>query len=158
MKRLVICLCLVLGIGSPAYSISDKQYGVPSTRLKHLSKKELECLVNNAYHEAYGEGSIGMLLVTQVVFNRVKKSSKSACQVIYANNQFSWTDKKHKKISKQTFKELEYLVLSLYYNSNKVPSKFRNAMYFHNTSVKPTWSRKFVKLGNHRNHVFYMEA
>lgn len=124
---------------------------------KYITLKQLDCLVKNAYHEAYGEGPLGMLLVTQVVLNRAK-NKKNYCEVIYAYKQFSWTLKKEKKISEKEKLEIKRLILRFYNNELTVPEKYKSATHFHAIYVKPYWSRKLKPVGRYRNHVFYQQG
>lgn len=54
----------------------------------NLTDEECNLLEQIAYAEAKGEGTIGMMLVMNVVVNRSQKSGKSIKEVIYAPNQF----------------------------------------------------------------------
>ena len=57
---------------------------------------ELTCLTKNIYHEARGEQVEGQYAVANVTINRLKsgKWGNDICQVVYAKNQFSWTNQK----------------------------------------------------------------
>jgi len=120
-----------------------------------LSKKQMTCLVDNAYHEAMGEGKIGRLLVTQVVLNRAYIKEESYCAIVYAHKQFSWTLEKRRNISFEIRKKLEYEIIELLHNITEIPEELRDATYFHTTSIKPSWSRKQPYLGTYKNHQFY---
>jgi len=54
----------------------------------NLTDEECNLLEQIAYAEARGEGTIGMMLVMNVVINRSQKTGKSIKEVIYAPNQF----------------------------------------------------------------------
>lgn len=56
-----------------------------------------QCLLRTLHYEARGESHKARVAVRDVVLNRVKKSGKGACKVVYEKRQFSWTAKKHKK-------------------------------------------------------------
>ena len=120
-----------------------------------ITKKQLTCLVDNAYHEAMAEGKLGRLLVTQVVLNRAKLKEESYCSIVYAYKQFSWTLAKRKSIKPELRKKLEYEVLELLHNMVKIPEDFKAATHFHTISVKPDWSKKIAYAGTHKNHRFY---
>ena len=123
--------------------------------LKSISSKELECLVKNAFHEAIGEGDTGMLIVTKVVLNRSAITGESYCKTIHRNHQFSWTTKKHKHIPSHVYSEISAVILQFYNGFITIPEEFHDVLFFHNTSVKPYWTKGLVKIGNWRNHVFY---
>jgi spore germination cell wall hydrolase CwlJ-like protein len=127
-------------------------------KVSSIPKSELKCLVDNAFYEARGEGHVGMLLVTQVVFNRAKQSNESYCQTIYKKNQFSWTVMKGlRKIPTETRKEIESLVLNVHYGLVEyvLPSHLSHALFYHANYVNPTWFKTRKKLGYWGNHVFY---
>lgn len=122
----------------------------------YITLKQLDCLVKNAYHEAHGEGPLGMLLVTQVVLNRAK-NKKNYCAVIYQYKQFSWTLEKEKKISREDNLKISELILLFYNGKLAVPDNYKNITHFHTIYVKPYWSRKIKPVGSYRNHVFYQQ-
>lgn len=59
----------------------------------NVEQTELECMVANVWHEARGEDTLGYILVAQTVRNRIRfnPTGTSACAVIWAPGQFSWT-------------------------------------------------------------------
>lgn len=125
-------------------------------KLKLLPEKELTCLAKNAYYEARGEGSVGLLLVTQVVYNRV--TSNNFCEVIYKHKQFSWTLKKQKPIPKESLDKIKIIILAFHNNHYySVPSHLKSATHFHATYVKPRWTKKLIYLGQWEKHKFYKE-
>lgn len=122
-----------------------------------LPNKQLTCLVDNAYYEAYSEGKIGVLLVTQVVLNRARTYDESYCQTIYKKGQFSWTaTRKLKKIPLEKRKELEILITKFYKGKlNYLPKNLKDAMFYHANYVNPPWFKTRVKIGVWKNHIFY---
>jgi N-acetylmuramoyl-L-alanine amidase len=118
-----------------------------------LSSRDIECLIDNTYHEAYAEGSIGRQLVIKVVLNRAKKSS--VCKEIYKPKQFSWTLSKKKIVSAKARGIIFNEILKVYQDESDIPEKFLNATHYHTTKVKPIWRLKLKKLGVHKNHIFY---
>ena len=112
------------------------------------------CLAKNIYHEARGEPLAGKLAVAKVTLNRVKSPqfANTVCDVVYQRWQFSWThDKTLRVVDKRAWAEavnLAKLAIETELEHVKL-----NALYFHNTSIKPKWNRvKIAKIGN---HVFY---
>ncbi len=73
-------------------------YAVPqapqlkTVRLNAILPDQTTCLAEALYHEARGEGEIGMIAVANVVINRVKSDSfpNDPCSVIHQPNQFSF--------------------------------------------------------------------
>jgi spore germination cell wall hydrolase CwlJ-like protein len=146
MKALVLALALVSQALAKEPAI-DSQYSP-------LPEKQIKCLVKNAFYEANGEGRLGRLLVTQVVFNRTTKD-KDFCSTIYKEKQFSWTASKVKRIPWSDYLKIKSEVLELYFEFTHVPKHLRKATHFHTTSTKPYWSKSLVKVGVWKNHVFY---
>lgn len=119
-------------------------------RSVHVPKSELHCLAQNIYHEARGEPRRGQLAVALVTLNRVKHANypNSICKVVFQPNQFSWTKVLGKRKVKIPYK---FYLLA---NEALTHQDFTfNAIYFHNTTIKPGWkARRIAKIGN---HVFY---
>lgn len=126
---------------------------VPQVRF--IDTEQLECLVKNAYHEAFSEGPVGMLLVTQVVFNRAELKNKTYCQIIFEKSQFSWTLFKHRYIKPSDWKSIENLIFEYYNGQHQLPSELQNATHFHANYVQPYWTKYATKLGSWKNHIFY---
>ena len=122
---------------------------------KLLPQAEVNCLIKNAYHESYGEGALGMAIVTQVVINRAKATGESLCQTVFKYKQFSWTLFKEKEISEKAYLETQSIVLGVYYGFIQIPSVFENATHFHTIHVKPYWRKGVKRLGILKNHIFY---
>jgi spore germination cell wall hydrolase CwlJ-like protein len=110
MKYLIMVLLLVMVIPfTPAYRnqlahINDiqkeeikGQSSIEETP-EPIPKEEIECLSRNIYHEARGEGHVGMTAIAMVTLNRVKdpRWPKTVCKVVYQPYQFSWTHQKVK--------------------------------------------------------------
>lgn len=118
------------------------------------SDQSVECLLTNAYYEARGEGTTGILLVSKVVMNRSEKTGKSICDVLKVRGQFSWKGTR-KKVPESFKKEYREVVRNLYEGKIEVPYKFSNVFYYHSVKVKPAWG-KFARLvGTYGNHRFY---
>lgn len=119
-----------------------------------LTAKQMKCMVDNAFHEAYAEGKLGRQIVMKVVLNRAV-GSEDICEKVYAPKQFSWTSFKKKKFSEKIGRELAAEVEEVYYGFAKIPEEFLNATHFHVLKVKPVWRKSFKKLGVWKNHIFY---
>lgn len=148
MKNFLILIILLLSYKS----VSNIDW-IPPVKL--ISEQQLSCLIKNAYHEAFIEGPTGMLLVTQVVFNRAKIKNKTYCEIIFEKSQFSWTLFKHRKISEKHWKIIEHLILEYYNGFHKIPEELSMATHFHANYVKPYWRNKAIFLGTWKTHLFY---
>lgn len=134
---------------------------------------DLQCLTANLFFEARGEGEAGMRAVSDVVINRTKhkffKGQNTACKVVFARKQFSWTVQhskdliarvlsgnlegfkpediaayqKAKKIAKQALKNVPRSTLP------------KSVVNFHTTEINPRWASTMKKYATIGNHVFY---
>ncbi len=147
---------LIILMFSLCFTMNTIHAGIVPKFVK-IEKKQLTCLVENAYHEAMGEGKVGRLLVTQVVLNRAREFNQDYCSVIYAYKQFSWTLFKKKQIDKKIRKVLEYEILVLLHSKRELPRRFLEATHFHTTAVKPYWASTKQYLGTYKNHKFYVK-
>ena len=126
--------------------------------------KQVLCMAKNLYYEAAMEPYEGKLAVAQVTMNRANSSKfpSSVCDVVYqkVNNtyQFSWVGEKVGEIKNKYAWEECLIVARKALTERKLHDTIykTQAMYYHNTSVKPGWNLKYVvKIGN---HLFYTRA
>ena len=138
-----------------------------------VSLEELECLTINTYHESRSESVAGQLAVIHVVLNRVAspKFPNTICGVVtqgptYVNwlgnewpirdkCQFSWycdgmSDTAEDATTYQKIKKL-----AEYVTTNKTYDYTEGATYYHADYVKPNWSKKFRKIAQIDDHIFY---
>jgi len=114
---------------------------------------ELNCLAQNAYFEANLEGDVGMLLVTNVVFNRTHGGK--FCNTIWSPKQFSWTSGKKKKIPVNILNDIKSNINNFSLHRHLIPKKFIVATHYHAKSEYPIWAHKLKRIGAYKNHVFY---
>jgi spore germination cell wall hydrolase CwlJ-like protein len=122
-----------------------------------IAIEQLDCLIQNAYYEAFGEGVIGVLLVTQVVLNRAQIKKTSYCSVVFEKYQFSWTLTTPGIIKEKDRLFLEKLIIEFYTGRRHIPEEFKTATHFHANYVRPYWANKLEFLGSWKNHLFYKE-
>ena len=133
---------------------------IPTKPFKVISEKELICLAKNIAYEAPDESYEGKLAVATVTMNRVRSRSfpKTVCGVVYQKNsrgcQFSWTCGPRSKLEKNIYAESKKIAHDVLTQNLRLVS-IKNALYFHNTSVKPNWdfAHPIKKIGN---HIFYV--
>lgn len=114
--------------------------------------KEIGCLANIIYHEARGEAQAGKIAVAYVVMNRVdsKAHPNTVCAVIRQKGQFANKGKPGKNSS-----WLESVKVAEMVKNKSVSDPTNGATYFHNSSVKPSWARRFQKTTRIGSHHFY---
>lgn len=122
-----------------------------------ITKNEMLCLAKNIYYEARGESIHGKIAVAQVTLNRVihrTQFDSSICGVVYAKDQFSWTNEKHKLPPVgDAWEEAQALAKAVVQGTAHL-FKFK-ALYFHNLKVKPRWSKTKELVARIGNHIFY---
>lgn len=122
------------------------------------TNEDVTCLAKNIYHEARGEPFFGQLAVAQVTVNRLisGKFGKTICDVVYAKNQFSWTNKKQKQKAQDTvaWNSAVKIAKAIIYNTNAIPEL--KATHYHATHVKPRWARYKEQVAVIGKHIFYL--
>lgn len=106
------------------------------------------CIALTLHKEAATEGLLGKKAVLDVLKTRMSESGKTACQVIKEPNQFSWVTKDTKFVATKE-------QLTTYRFVSKMKPVVEGAKYFHNTSMKPSWTRKMKPKLKIRRHIFY---
>lgn len=149
LKLLVYSTLLVFctAIGTPAIS---------RPKLQAVHKTDLNCLAQNIYHEARGEPIEGQIAVALVVTNRVISGlfQNTICGVVYAKEQFSWTQDSTKTIvDAKAFKVAKEIAAGVLDQSIHLPDF--TALYFHNRTVRPQWRKTKLLVAQIGNHVFY---
>lgn len=125
--------------------------------------KDWSCLTEAMYFEARGEGLAGQLAVAEVILNRVEATQypDTVCDVVRQGAdsggacQFSYNcdGKKNTVRNEKAWKRIGKLAWLMLQGRPRTLTD--EALYFHNTSVRPNWSRKFVKTAQIGRHVFY---
>src|SRR5690606_14933925 len=121
------------------------------------------CLAEAMYFEARGEGLAGQIAVAEVVLNRVDSARypDTVCDVVSQGTgngrscQFSYncdglSNTVGNKPVWNRIGKIAWLMLQ-----GRPRTLTDEALYFHNTSVSPSWSRKFVRTTKIGRHIFY---
>ena len=121
------------------------------------SLEDVKCLAKNIYYEARGEPFHGQIAVAQVTINRLNTGTfgNSICEVVYAKNQFSWTNNKKRKITDNKAWDASIELATAILN-NTVHLPELNALYFHAVYVKPKWAKQREKITTIGKHIFYL--
>lgn len=132
-----------------------------------MSESEVECMARNMYHEARGEGDVGMVAVGYVVLNRMASKqfkSNSVCGIVHQSGivrktgkrscQFSWVCA-GRTVASGSGSRASYeraLTLARAVMLRTVENPIDDSIYFHNTSADPGFARKAMRasIGSHR--------
>jgi spore germination cell wall hydrolase CwlJ-like protein len=138
--KVVLTLVVLAAITSPLFATNT-------------ASRDERCLAEVVYREANGEPLLGKIAVAQVVLNRTNHQDfpSTICKVVFEKNQFSWT--------KGWNGRFKYNQQSLQAARLVITGDFQledfNALWFHNKSVKPKWSKKLKLVKKIKNHYFY---
>lgn len=116
---------------------------------------EWQCMLKNVYHEARGEGVVGMQAVAAVTLNRATQTGKTVCDTVYAPKQFSWANTakgRDKPITGDTSTVYAVVAQAM---SGTMQDITNGATHYHTKKVKPIWRKSLDKIGVINNHIFY---
>ena len=145
-----------------AYLGNDLDTGIIDRIVVQERSAEWGCLAEALYFEARGEDVRGQLAVAEVILNRVdsERYPDTVCDVVTqgadsSGCQFSYMcdgRKEHiaNRIAYERLGKLAWLMLA-----GKPRTLTDEALYFHATSVRPSWSRTYVRTAQIGRHVFY---
>ena len=124
------------------------------------------CLACNIYHEARGEPRAGQYAVAEVTLNRVAspRYPNTICEVVYQKNwdsirgryvgAFSWTEFDIKpKLKKRAWHRAVAVAKAVFYQ--KEAPRLNGALFYHATSIKPSWARHKTPVAHIGRHIFY---
>jgi spore germination cell wall hydrolase CwlJ-like protein len=154
-----VCAAFVAGQATPVNGIPPAIW------------REARCLAVMAFHEARGEGPLGMKAVIWVALNRARAGNLCPCRVIAAPGQFSPAARRHLlrtagsgtmprpiRLPAQATADAEALMWArglawrtLMGELTQDPTQ--GATFFHTTYVRPNWVRRFsmtTQIGSHR--------
>ena len=174
MKRLTNAIWLA-AIAAPAFAVFAYKYQpdnivevygseyatVKSVAItKKLNKHAIDCLTDNLYHEARGEGERGMIAVANVTLNRVKnpKFPQDVCGVVYQPNQFSWVGRIDQVDDEHSYSRAQAIAMKAL--DGKAPKIVGDAEYYLNPKkVKnmPKWAKEYKKVKVVGEHHFYVK-
>ena len=113
------------------------------------------CMIKNVYHEARGEGVVGMQAVAAVTLNRAAQANTTICDVVYARKQFSWANTakgRNKPITGDTTAVYAVVAQAM---SGTMLDITGGATHYHTKKVKPIWRKSLDKIAIINNHIFY---
>ena len=122
---------------------------------KSSDNTQIQCIAQNAYHEARSEGEKGMLGTIFVVLNRTKDSRfpSTPCKVIAQKNQFVWYGKGKTIKEPEMYDKAKQLVHEVLGGKHK--DFTRGSIYFNAHHKAPKGTMCTIRIGNHS---FYREV
>ncbi|MRX51855.1 cell wall hydrolase [Paracoccus sp. S-4012] len=156
-KTLSLRLVLTVALALPAAATILPA----SANAAQASATDLKCLADTIYFEARGEPIAGQKAVAEVILNRVddRQFPNSVCGVVNQGKagacQFSYNcGGKQRPIREKAAYMRAHDVAEAALNG--APRTLtEGATYFHATSVRPSWSRKFLRTARIGSHIFY---
>jgi len=117
---------------------------------------EVNCLAQNIYYEARGEGQSGMRAVAHVTMNRMRSRlfRSTVCGVVHQPSQFSWVRQGYASPRGPLWERAKEIALSVY-TGEDASDNTGGATYFHASSSRPSWSRRFSRTATIGGHIFY---
>lgn len=154
------------GVPAETFALPDP-LDIQVTQLPTL--EDFRCMRRNLYHEARGEGEVGMKAVAAVTMNRTRdpRYPKTVCGVVEQKArgvcQFSWVcdrrippEPKIRHESERNAWELAGRVAMMAFNGT-IGNLVGNATHYHATYVRPRWARKIQRIVQIGTHIFYYE-
>lgn len=137
-------------------------------RLEYANS-ERNCLAQAIYHEARGESVAGQLAVANVIVNRARsgKFPSTLCGVIYQNVdkgylrcQFTFacdgrSDAPGERRAWERSVALAQQVYAEFALGEQVGAVPGSALYYHTTSVNPSWASTYNAVAQIGSHIFY---
>jgi len=123
-----------------------------------IDDPEVQCLAENLFHEARGEGVEGKEAVAFVTINRVKHHNygDAVCEVVHEPYQFSWTHQGMElnldnPIERRSWEQSQQIALEVL-NGERINDMI-GITHYHATHVSPNWGK--IQVARVGNHIFY---
>lgn len=120
--------------------------------------EDLRCLAGAVYFEARGEELAGQLAVAQVIINRTEdgRFPRSYCGVVAQPGQFSFMrGSRMPAVREGTAAWDRAVAIAQIAHQGLWESPAEDAVFFHATRVRPSWSRTKTRLAQIDTHIFY---
>jgi spore germination cell wall hydrolase CwlJ-like protein len=152
-------------------SYASKSF-VPTVKRVKLADSERLCLAEAIYHEARGESQQGQLAVANVIINRAmnKNYPSTICGVVFQNAdrglykcQFTFacdgrSDTGTEKRAWQHSLKVADTAFHEFQRGERPGVVPNSTLYYHTSSVYPSWSRSFKRVASIGAHIFYASS
>ena len=159
LTRRLAALCLscslALPVAAPTVANADPARGPETvTQTSTGGAQSLACLTEALYFEARGEGVSGQRAVAEVILNRVDSGAfpNSVCGVVHQRGQFSYKKGRNMSNAAAAARARQIAAEAI---AGAPRSLTDGATYFHTTSVRPSWSKRFTRTARIGSHLFY---
>jgi N-acetylmuramoyl-L-alanine amidase len=115
------------------------------------------CLALNIYHESRGESIDAQMLVAEVTINRAQEENKTVCEVVWEEDQFSWTNDGKSDRPKDLDAYAQSVILANQALTDPSSLLGSGANHYHEASVHPSWAKHMTRLGQYGKHIFYTD-
>lgn len=178
-RRAVLVILFLMIVSAAEHAVSETWQDAiqipPGDSVRDVLTADLtdvECLALNVYHEARGEGQLGMELVAQVTVNRIRSRwfPETACAVVREINrdsetgrlvaQFSWVLDGRADYARDDEGWARSYLIAVRYLMTGVTAPVAGAdrwLHYHAITVNPGWD--YVRrVYEYRRHVFYIRC
>jgi spore germination cell wall hydrolase CwlJ-like protein len=160
VAMLAVPLVVLAALGRFAYVEQSRRMAEAQRQI------DLRCLAENVYHEGRGESLAGQQAIAEVTLNRVASPlfPDTVCAVVHEQRwdaarkryvgAFSWTeiDTLHRPRGRAW--ERSVAAARAVYDREAEP-RVDGALFYHATSIEPSWAKTKVRVARIGNHVFY---
>jgi spore germination cell wall hydrolase CwlJ-like protein len=151
---------MLVGIGHFAYADHVRRVAAEQRRV------DLKCLAENVYYEGRGESLAGQQAIAEVTLNRVASAQfpDTVCDVVHEQR---WDDARRRYVGGFSWTELDHLtrpgggpweraraVATAVYDG-EAESRTEGALFYHATSIEPSWAKTKERVAKIGNHIFY---
>ena len=112
------------------------------------------------YYEARGEGERGQKAVAEVILHRVRsgKHPNTICGVVHEPYQFSFLNdgSTQRKLDVEAWEASTALAKRIT-RGEIVSGLTQRALFYHEATIRPKWTKAMVRTARIGNHVFYRQ-
>jgi spore germination cell wall hydrolase CwlJ-like protein len=142
---------------------------IPTRKKVKLADNERLCLTQAIYHEARGESVDGQWAVANIIINRAmnKKYPSTICGVVFQNADkgfhrcqftFACDGRSDMGTERQAWNRAQDIADGAFaeFQRGDTPGMLpKSALFYHTTSVAPSWSHTYRRVAAIGSHVFY---
>lgn len=162
MKPVTKYLVSVVIATACAFTMVNQKHPVNSSEdqafTSCMAERDCKLLVQAGYYESRSESDEGVVAVMHTVLNRKadRRWGNTIREVLYQKWQFSYTmDGSLKKGFTEVDQHRRIALLARGVLNGDIEDPTGGALFYHNNTVSPRWSKKKVKVAQIEKHTFY---